>query len=193
MDRPFDDAQAAPQAASWEMLMAAAQAGDGKAYDRLLRQLLPLLRGVARRRISNAAEAEDAVQDTLLTLHAVRHTYQPDRPLRPWVLTICERRCVDRLRLRRRHAQADAAGPEALATIAAPGMEEAGQGAVLRGELHAMVASLPRAQRVAVTLTKLQDLSLVQASAASGLSVGAIKVACFRGVRALRARLAEAA
>ncbi|MBX9700391.1 MAG: RNA polymerase subunit sigma, partial [Acetobacteraceae bacterium] len=87
---------------TWEARMAAAMAGDARAYDRLLRDILPLLRGIARRRIIDAAEAEDAVQDTLLTIHRLRHSYDPARPLRPWLVALCERRCVDRLRARGR-------------------------------------------------------------------------------------------
>jgi RNA polymerase sigma-70 factor (ECF subfamily) len=56
-----------------------------------------------------------------------------------------------------------------------------------------MVAALPPVQRAALTLTKIEDHSLAEASARSGHSVGALKLACFRGVRALRRRLAVAA
>ena len=44
--------------------MVAAQAGDSRAYDRLLRDCLPLLRAIARRRIADRHEAEDAVLGT---------------------------------------------------------------------------------------------------------------------------------
>lgn len=82
--------------------MTAAQAGDARAYDALLRAALPLLRAIARQRLFDPAEAEAAVQDTLLTIHRLRHTYDPARPIRPWLTTICERRCIDRLRGRNR-------------------------------------------------------------------------------------------
>ncbi len=62
---------------SWEAWMAASLAGDARAYDRLLREITPLLRAIARRRIADRAEAEDAVQDELLTIHRLRHTYDP--------------------------------------------------------------------------------------------------------------------
>ena len=68
---------------TWEEWMLAVQAGDARAYDRLLRAVLPFLRGIARRRIADAAEAEDAVQDTLMTLHQIRHSWDPTRPTRP--------------------------------------------------------------------------------------------------------------
>jgi len=86
----------------WEGWMAAAQAGDARAYDQVLRAVLPLLRGIAHRRIRNPAEAEDAVQDALLTIHQLRHAYDPARPLRPWLVAIAERRAVGQRRPLRR-------------------------------------------------------------------------------------------
>ncbi len=34
----------------------------------------------------------DAVQDVLLTVHMVRHAYDPSRPFGPWLLAIANRR-----------------------------------------------------------------------------------------------------
>ncbi|HYZ32672.1 MAG TPA: sigma factor, partial [Crenalkalicoccus sp.] len=98
-----EQGEAAPRG-RWDALMEAAQAGDGRAYARLLAEVLPPLRGLARRRLGNPALAEDAVQDTLLTLHRLRDAYDPSRPFWPWIAAIAERRCVDALRGLGRHA-----------------------------------------------------------------------------------------
>jgi len=183
--------EAAPGA--WEALMAAAQCGDARAYDRLLREILPLLRAVARRRLNNPADVEEAVQDTLLTVHQLRHTYEPGRALRPWLQVICERRCVDRIRWRHRHARDELPISEAEECIAAPATRDNGPGQVMGAELRSLVATLPAAQRVALTLTRFEELSLAEASRRSGFSVGSLKIACWRGVRTLRQRLEQAA
>lgn len=172
---------------SWEAWMAAAVGGDARAYDRLLRAILPLLRGIAHRRIHDRAEAEDAVQDTLLTIHRLRHSYDPARPLRPWLIALCERRCIDRLRRRgritaRHVALEDYDGPG----LAAPPVAEA---AVAAAQIRTAIEALSPTQRKALTLAKLQDLPLAEASAASGLSVAALKVATHRAVHTLRKRL----
>ena len=104
----------------WEAWMVAAQAGDARAYDLLLRDCLPLLRAIARRRIRDTYEAEDAVQDTLLTIHRMIATYDPDRPLRPWIVAIAERRCVDRLRRRGRGAGRESPIDDHAESLAAP-------------------------------------------------------------------------
>ena len=168
--------------------MVAAQAGDARAYDSLLRAALPLLRSVARRRIRDAAEAEDAVQDAMLTIHQLRHAYDPTRPIRPWMTAICERRAIDRLRRSGRRQGRETPIDDFGETLASPGANQ-GEARVASAELRAAVAELPQAQRTALGLAKLEDLPLAEASARSGMSVGALKVATHRAVKALRKRL----
>jgi len=174
----------------WSRLMAAAQAGDRRAYEDLLRECLPLLRQICRARLRDATEAEDAVQDTLLTIHRARASYDASRPFRPWLVAITERRALDRIRARGRRSGREAA-LDLAAELAAP---EASADAALDADraaakLRDAVQELPESQRTALGLTKLQDLTLQEASARSGMSVGAIKVATHRAVQTLRRRL----
>jgi RNA polymerase sigma-70 factor (ECF subfamily) len=181
-----DSAQRSAQEERWGGLLAAAQAGDARAYDSLLREVTPRLRQIARARIRDAAEVEDAVQDALMTIHALRHTYDPSRPFGPWMSTIASRRAIDRLRRRGRGAGRESNIddlPESAASVA-PVAEER----IAARNLRDAVAELPESQRTALRLAKLEDLSLTEASARSGLSVGALKVATHRAMRSLRRR-----
>lgn len=173
----------------WSRMMAAAQAGDGRAYEALLRECLPLLRAICRARLRDANEAEDAVQDTLLTIHRARDSYNAARPFRPWLVAIAERRALDRVRSRGRRAgrevPMDAAGEVASGERGAEGELDAQRAAAA---LRGAVRDLPAAQRTALGLTKIEDLSLAEASQRSGMSVGALKVATHRAMGALRRR-----
>ena len=173
----------------WSGMMAAAQAGDKRAYEELLRECLPLLRAICRARLRDANEAEDAVQDTLLTIHRARGSYDPARPFRPWLVAIAERRTVDRLRSRARRtgreAPMEAAGEIASGERGAEAELDAQRAAAT---LRGAVQDLPTAQRTALGLTKIEDLSLAEASRRSGMSVGALKVATHRAIGALRRR-----
>lgn len=174
----------------WGGLLAAAQAGDARAYDTLLREVTPRLRQLARARIRDSAEAEDAVQDALMTIHALRHTYDPARPFGPWMTTIAKRRAIDRLRRRGRGAGRESSLddlPDGAASVA-PVAEER----LAARHLRDAVSGLPESQRTALHLTKLEDLSLAEASARSGLSIGALKVATHRAMRSLRRRFGVA-
>lgn len=181
---------AAEREARWGGLMAAAQSGDARAYETLLREATPRIRALCRARLRDAADVEDAVQDTLLTLHSLRHTYDPARPFGPWLTTIAIRRAVDRLRRRGRSAGREASIddlPEGAAAV--PPDAEA---RLTARTLREAVASLPESQRTALRLAKLEDLSLAEASAQSGLSVGALKVATHRALHSLRRRFGVA-
>lgn len=173
----------------WSRLMAAAQAGNARAYEDLLKECLPLLRAICRARLRDATEAEDAVQDTLLTIHRARDSYNAARPFRPWLVAIAERRALDRIRSRGRRAgrevPIDAAGE--VASRERDAEAELGvrqESASLRGAIQ----DLPVAQRTALGLTKIEDLSLAEASQRSGMTVGALKVATHRAIHALRRR-----
>ena len=173
----------------WSGLMASAQAGDAGAYAMLLRESLPLLRAICRARLRDPNEAEDAAQDALLTIHRVRHTYDPSRPFRPWLAAIAERRALDRLRRGGRLARREVELEHGL-EVAAP---ERGADAELdsrraAADLRRAVQDLPVSQRTAIGLTKIEDLSLAEASLRSGMSVGALKVGTHRALRSLRRR-----
>jgi RNA polymerase sigma-70 factor (ECF subfamily) len=60
-------------------LMQAAQAGDADSYVRLLHEITPLIRRIVRRRrrVPGTEDVEDLMQDVLLSVHAVRATYDP--------------------------------------------------------------------------------------------------------------------
>jgi RNA polymerase sigma factor (sigma-70 family) len=175
-----------PDDAAWSALMARAQDGDKVAYRRLLEDLTPYLRSLVARHRALSGEAEDAVQDILLTLHAVRHTYDPGRPFGPWLVAIARRRVVDRLRRRGRRAATETALGLEHETIAATGPNLYGLLSGRRG-LREAIGRLPPRQRVAVLLLKLHGLSLKEAALESGMSVAALKVASHRGLKTLRA------
>lgn len=182
-----DSAGQNPRDALWSSLMAASQDGDRRAYDRLLREILPQIRAVCRARLRQPADVDDAVQDTLLSLHALRHTYDPQRPFRPWLNAIAERRAIDRLRRAGRTT-----GRESNIDDLAEGTgatQAVGTTRLEAEELRQAVAQLPESQRQALLLAKLQERPLREASEISGMSVGALKIATHRAVAALRAKL----
>lgn len=174
----------------WSEMMAAAQKGDGKAYDALLRECLPIIRAVCRARLQSNDELEDAVQDTLLTIHRVRHTYDLCRPFKPWVSAIAERRAIDRRRssVGRAMSRADLGEADDLPANGASPESNASVREAAKA-LRAAIATLPEAQRTALSLSKLEGLSLMDASLRSGMSISALKGATHRAIATLRRRL----
>ncbi len=177
------------QDARWSALMAAAQGGDAARYNQLLHEITPFIRSLVRRSIQDSDFAEDVVQDVLLTVHRVRHTYEPARPFSPWLAAIASRRAIDLIRQRSRigqHETVDEIAYETATDAAANQGEE--RLAVSEGQLRQWLQELPAGQRQALELLKLKELSLKEASAASGQSISSLKVSVHRAIKTLRAR-----
>ena len=181
------------QERDWSILMARAQDGDRAAYRRLLGEIAPYLRALAARRHRDPSDAEDAVQDILLTLHAIRHTYDPTRPFGPWLATIANHhRLIDRLRRQGRLRSRETALMPEHETFSAD-QANLNEGVLDRRDLQKAVEKLPTAQRQAVRLLKLEERSLKEAAAISGMSIASLKVATHRALKSLRRVLAKGA
>ena len=167
-------------------LMRGAQDGDGDAYGRLLNEVTPRLRRIVgvRRRFLPPEDVEDLVQDILLSLHAARATYDPRRPFIPWLLAIVRNRLADHAR---RYARVGARQVQ-IEDLDVTSFNQATNSVTERdpGELRQAIAGLPAGQRGAIEMLKLREMSLKEAAAASGTSVGALKVATHRAMAALR-------
>ncbi|MCY1277453.1 RNA polymerase sigma factor, sigma-70 family [compost metagenome] len=171
--------------ADWSAAMACAQGGDREAYRRLLEDITPYLRALAARHVRNRDDIEDTVQDVLLTVHAVRHTYDPARPFGPWLVAIANRRIVDGLRRKGRIQSHETVPDDGLETFSPPASNLQEEAVDARAVLDA-VDQLPAGQREAVRMLKLEEMSLKEAAAASGTSVAALKVATHRALKTLR-------
>ena len=180
-----DPARRGDRTLDWSICMARAQEGDREAYRRLLEEIAPYLRSLAARLIRDRSDVEDAVQDALLSVHAVRHTYDPMRPFGPWLVAIARRRFVDGLRRRGRAASREIPLEAEHETFEAP--ETNFQDATSDGRaVREALEGLPPGQREAIRMLKLEEMSLKEAAAASGMSVAALKVATHRGLKSLR-------
>lgn len=174
-------------------LMKAAQTGDSHAYARLLTDITPRLRRFVRsqRRALKAEDVEDLIQDILLSLHAVRASYDPERPFLPWLLAIARNRLADGSRRYARQA-----AHEVQVEFLPVTFSDERANVVLDeyrdpDALRQAIRQLPPGQREAIELLKLREMSLREAAAASGTTVGALKVAVHRAMGTLRSVLGK--
>ncbi len=171
--------------------MAAAQAGDAAAYQRLLRACVPTIAAIARHQGVRGDAVNDVVQDALMTIHRARATYDPARPFMPWLSAIAQRRAVDVLRQSgRRHAREvhDATAYDTYADLSEhpdAALDKAARASWLRKA----VATLPPRQREAADRLGLAEETLEEASRRTGRSKVALKVNLHRALNTLRARL----
>jgi RNA polymerase sigma-70 factor, ECF subfamily len=177
----------------WSTRMALAQGGDREQYRALLKEIEPYVRSIAGRCFKHPADAEDALQDVLLTVHSIRHTYDPRRPFAPWLTAIANRRIIDRLRseTRKKAREIELSGEHKGLSHQAFAHETFLQAAtnhdgIAERALHEAIGRLPPEQRDAITMLKLNEMSLKEASRMSGRSIAALKVATHRALANLR-------
>lgn len=125
------------------------------------------------------------MQDALLTLHRIRHTYEPGRPVEPWLAAIVRRRAIDTARRVGRIGGRELFDEAAFETFADPQANRMEAAEAADSVAH-MLEELTPKQREAIELLKLKEMSLAEASAASGQSIGALKVNVHRAIQRLR-------
>jgi len=179
--------------AQWGAWMCLAQQGDPQACHAGLVGIAPSLRSIAGRLLGKEQDVEDVLQEFLIVVHDIRHTYEPGRPFKPWLGTIATRRCIDQLRRRTRRLQHEIAEDGDLELASSPNDTPEDQVARYESDrvLHAAVNELPERQREAIRLLRLHELSLHEAAARSEQSIGSLKVACHRAIKGLQRALAN--
>ncbi len=120
----------------------------------------------------------------------MRHTYQPGRPVRPWLAAIVARRSIDALRRHGRVARQEISNPIAFETYVDPEANK-GDAADAAVTLTRMTQALSPGQKEAIELVKLKQLSLAEASALSGQSIASLKVNIHRAIKKMRATFQE--
>ncbi|WP_337029981.1 sigma-70 family RNA polymerase sigma factor [Pantoea agglomerans] len=168
------------RAQQWPALMARAQAGDRAAYNQLLKAMVPAIRALVCKKIHDEGLVEDVIQETLLAIHRVRHTYDPQRPILPWVAAIASARAIDALRHRGRRQEVQ--DEEELQRQPAASAESSADTDILSGYLD----NLPQRQREIVESVHLREQSLAQAAAETNQSLSAVKSLLHRAMVNLR-------
>lgn len=160
-------------------------AGDTQAYHRFLSAVTPHLRAMARRRCDQfgapASEAEDVVQEVLLAVHLKRGTWDPARPIGPWLSTIVRNKLIDSLRRRGRHI--DVPIDDVMATLEAE--EQAGN--LDRLDAEHMLERLRDPQRDIVRSISMEGAGIRETAERLKMSEGAVRVALHRALKTLAA------
>ena len=169
---------------SVESLMARYQQGDSTAAGALVNRLSPQLRGFFLCLFVSREHADDLLQETWLQIHRVRHTYQPGRPVLPWLYAIARHVRVDHHRRALRAAAREQALDESV-EIAHTSGTEAGKARDLAG----ILATLPESQREVLTMLKVAGMSLEEVARATSSSVGSVKQKAHRAYEKLRLQL----
>ena len=161
-------------------LMRLSQAGDKQAYGALLDACRRWLRGYYSRRVAPSS-LDDLVQETLIALHTKRASWDSSRPFLPWLAAIARYRWVDHLR-RLYRADAQELHEDLIGTDDEPAI-------AARISIERLMGLLPPAQQDAISLVKIEGLSIAEASEKTGQSESFVKVNIHRGLKKLTAMI----
>ena len=148
------------------------------------------VRVLARRLLSDAAAAEDVVQDVFEALPSAVRRYRGEVDLQTFLFGIAVNRA-------RRHHRAAARRCRALVRLAAERSGNSGDperdvySRELGLRLGAALDRLPLAQRIAFVLCEIEELTSLQAAAIAGVPEATIRTRLFHARRRLRERLTD--
>ncbi len=168
-------------------LVVRAQEGDVRAFETLARRHQDALYRVALRVLGDPAEAEDALQEALLSAWRRIDRFRGDAAFSTWMYRIVTNQCVVALRRRRPQPVADA-GRE----LAASDSPE--RAAELDAELAALgraVQDLPDDLRVCWVLRELEGLGYAQIAEVTGAGEPTVRGRIHRGRVRLTAAMRE--
>src|SRR5262245_52160968 len=145
-------------------LIIRAQQGDKVAYADLLQLLAATARRYARNRVGDVPWIDDVAQETLVTVHASRQTYDSRRPFAPWFYAILSSRMIDVLRRERRISSREFGTDVLPETGQGGGAPHEGSASIDGERVQSALEALPPRQREIVRAIKLGEEPVKQIS-----------------------------
>jgi len=192
---------AAPQAAQTpeDEWIARAAAGDGAAFERLMRRHNRLLYRTARAILKDDAEAEDAVQEGYLRAWRALGSFRAESRFSTWLVRIVANEALGRLRrtsapviaLEAAMAARDPETQAALADAPDRGPEQRLARAQVRALLESRIDLLPDMYRSVFMLRAVEEMSVDEVAHALDLPEATVRTRLFRARALLREGLAS--
>jgi RNA polymerase sigma factor (sigma-70 family) len=161
----------------------------------------PRLRNFVRRRVADAADAEDILQEVFMELAESYRLPRPVEQVGAWLFRVARNRITDLFRKKKSVALADAGSPgaadgesldlEELLPSDAAGPEAAYARAFLLEELDAALNELPPEQREVFVAHEIEGVSFKELAARSGVAINTLLSRKRYAVLHLRERLRD--
>jgi RNA polymerase sigma-70 factor (ECF subfamily) len=179
-----------------ESLVQSARRGDRAAFEELVRRTSRLVFARLYLETGDTHQAEDLLQETLLT--AFRSIDQLSEPgkFRSWLLKIAQNIAIDasRRQLRLKRGPEPEPGTSDLRPLAAtaPGPDDEAEREELRQKVLTVLRSLPEEYRLPLTLRYLAGADYETIQMQMGLSNGSLRGLLHRGLKLLREEMQQA-
>jgi len=175
----MDAGSAANAAADDRALVEAAQRGDRRALDDLLRRHYPRVFAICRRILHHEADAADATQEALLAAVRGLARFDGNAAFGTWIYRIATNACLDQLRRRQRRPSTSLdALPEFADLIETRPFDAT---VVDQMAVQSALERLPEDFRIAVVLRDVVDLDYADIADTLGVPIGTVRSRIARG------------
>ena len=164
--------------------------GDPASYAHLVERYKNMAYTIALRILKNAEDAEDAAQESFLKAYQQLHQFESKAKFSTWLYTIVYRVSVSKLKEKRILAVeiSDMIMEEYTSDFAVPQLENI-QAAEQQKYIREAIGRLPETEGLLITLFYINDSSVKEIEAITGLSESNIKVKLFRARKILEEQL----
>lgn len=164
-------------------LVRRAATGDERAFESLVRLHTDAAWRMARSMLGDHFAAQEAVQDTFVKAYRNLHSFRGEAKVSTWLLAICHRTCIDRLRLRR----------HSVVSLDEARREQAPNDPTdLRLAVENALAALPGDEREAFTLVEVVGHTREEAAAIVGVPASTMRSRVARARQKLVQALGDA-
>jgi RNA polymerase sigma-70 factor (ECF subfamily) len=160
--------------------------GDQHAYAEILQETSRFLRPFLAKRLHFTNEVDDLLQEILLSIHKARHTYDGNRPYKPWVYAIAKFRLQDYLRA---HYSDQLHHADDLSEMENYLHENVTESAISYESISGEVEKLPQKQATILQLMHQEGYTAKEVAEKLGMNESAVKVAAHRAYKILRQKL----
>jgi RNA polymerase sigma-70 factor (ECF subfamily) len=169
-----------------EALMTLSQKGDKNAYAALLRETARFLRPYLLKRLYFTFEVDDLLQEVLISIHKARHTYDGNRPYKPWAYAIAHFRLQDHLRMHYADHLRQAIELSEVENALPEAVTESG---ITYESISGEIEKLPPKQAAILHMLHKEGYTSKEVAERIGMTESAVKVAAHRAYRVLRGKL----
>ncbi len=172
----------------WQEWAIQAQKGDKRAYSSLLKALYPYIRNVVYKGLSNNDAAEDVAQEVLISIHKSLNSYAPERPFKPWLMSIINYRKMDYLRKYYAQRQDMTSTTEANPEFMSDNVTNPTHLGELK-DIEGALAKFPTKQQDIFRKIKIEGYTAEEVASQMDMKESAVKVSAHRTMKKLQGML----
>jgi RNA polymerase sigma-70 factor, ECF subfamily len=162
-------------------LLARTGTGDRVAFEVLYQRYSRSVFGLALRRLGDRGRAEDAVQETFVSIWRAARTYKPERgPGAPWLYAVARNAIIDRSRARNEPA---VEAPDEATLDAGPA--DRAEESWTQWRVHRALEELTEQEREVIALAYWSGLSQSEVADSLGIPLGTVKTRTRRALQRL--------